>query len=68
MAKTQLDRIEADIHLVKEWVFGNGRDGAKVRIDRLERKWVTVAWAVGIVAAVVVAVSAKVMAGWIGTP
>ncbi len=34
---TQLDRIEDKLDNVLEWINGNDKPGAKVRLDRLEQ-------------------------------
>jgi len=46
---TQLDRIEEKLNTICEWINGNGKPGAKVRLDRLERALAVLRWGVAIV-------------------
>ena len=36
--ETQSDRIERKVDRICTWIYGNGKDGAAIRIDRLEQR------------------------------
>jgi hypothetical protein len=42
--------LKGDVALLHEFVYGNGKDGAKIQIDRLERSLRVVGWVGGAIA------------------